>query len=65
MQLPTNSNKYHVRYSYKTFNGVHEMHGRMHPNEGLVTVSLVHDPLSSLAYPMITHTPLAAGNLPI
>ena len=26
---------------------------------------LAHDPLSSLAYPMITHTPLAAGNLPI
>ena len=52
-------------YSYKTLIGVHEMHGRMHPNQGLVTVLLVHDPLSSLAYPMITHTPLVASNLPI
>ena len=25
---------------------------------------LAHDPLSSLAYPMITHTNLEAGNLP-
>ena len=36
----------------------------MHPN-CLVTVLLAHDPLSSLDYPMITHTPLVAGNLPI
>ena len=41
------------------------MHGRMHPNEGLVTVLLAHDPLSSLAYPMISHTPLVASNLSI
>ena len=33
--------------------------------EDLVTVLLVHDPFSSLAYPMITHTPPVAGNLPI
>ena len=26
---------------------------------------LAHDPLSSLAYPMITHTPLVASNFPI
>ena len=26
---------------------------------------LAHDPLSSLAYPMIMHTPLVASNLPI
>ena len=26
---------------------------------------LAHDPLSSLAYLMITHTPLVASNLPI
>ena len=37
----------------------------MHPNLSLVTVSLAHDPLSSLAYNMITHTPLVAVNLPI
>ena len=29
------------------------------------TILLAHDPLSSLAYTMITHTPLVAGNLPI
>ena len=52
-------------YSYKTLIGVHEMHGRMHPNSGLVTVLLAHDPLSSLAYPMITHNPVVASNLPI
>ena len=28
-------------------------------------ILLALDPLSSLAYPMITHTPLPAGNLPI
>ena len=32
---------------------------------GLVTVLLAHDPLSSLAYPMITHASLVASNLPI
>ena len=41
--------------------GVHEMHGRMHP---IITILLAHDPLSSLAYPMITHGPPVAGNLP-
>ena len=30
-------------YSYETFIGVHEMHGRMHPNKGLVTVLLAHE----------------------
>jgi hypothetical protein len=30
-----------------------------------VTSLLAHRPLSSLAYPMIIHTPLVAGNLPI
>ena len=33
--------------------------------QGLVTSLLAHNPLSSLAYPMITHTPLVASNLPI
>ena len=41
---------------------VHELHGQMHPSKGLATILLAHDPLSSLAYPMITHTPLVAGN---
>ena len=31
----------------------------------VATILLAHDPLSSLAYSMITHTPLVAGNLPI
>ena len=31
--------------------------GRMHPNLGRAIILLAHDPLSSLAYPMITHTP--------
>ena len=44
--------------SCKTLIGVHEMHG-------LATILLAHDPLSLLAYSMITHTPPVAGNLPI
>ena len=55
----------HTCNSCKTLIGVHEMHGRMHPNWGLATILLAHDPLSSLAYPRIIHTPLAVGNLPI
>ena len=35
-----------------------------HPSLGLTTSSLAHDPLSSLVYPMTTHTPLAASNSP-
>ena len=31
----------------------------------LIKVLLAHDPLSSLTYPMINHTPLVADNLPI
>ena len=31
----------------------------------IITVSLAHDPLSSLACPTITHTPLVASNFPI
>ena len=41
---------------YSGLDTVHEMHGQMHPNLGLVTVLLAHDLLSSLAYPMIIHT---------
>ena len=36
-----------------------------HPSLGLTTSSLAHDPLSSLVYTTITHTPLVAGTLPI
>ena len=39
------------------------MHGQMHPDKDLVPDLLAHDLLSSLAYPMITHTQLVAGNL--
>ena len=42
---------------------VHEMHGRMHHNHCQITNLLAHDPLSSLAYPMLTHTPPLAGYL--
>ena len=52
-------------YSYNTLIGMHEMLGWMHSNCSLVAVLLAHDPLSSSAYNMITHTPLVAGNLPI
>ena len=54
----------HACNSCKTLIGVH---GRMHPNKGLATVCffLAYDPLSALAYPMITHTPLVASNFPI
>ena len=51
--------------SCKTIIGVHEMHGQMHPNYDFATILLANDSLSSLAYPMTTHTPLAAGNFPI
>ena len=43
---------------------LHEMHGRMHPSQGLATILLASDPISSLAYTMITHTSLVASNLP-
>ena len=51
--------------SCKTLIGVHEMHGRMHPNLGLATILLAHDPLSSLTYRRILYVPHVAGNLPI
>ena len=57
-----------VRYSYMPLIGVHEMHGQMHPNQGLVTGLLAHDPFNiGLPYdhPMITYTPLVACNFPI
>ena len=48
-------------YMYLTVIVVHEMHGRMHHNHCQITILLDHDPLSSLAYPMMTH-PLPLGN---
>ena len=38
----------------------HTTHNTQH-----ATILLAHDPLSSLVYPMITHTSLVAGSLPI
>ena len=37
----------------------------MHANRGLVTILFSHEVLSSSPYPVITHAPLVAGNLPI
>ena len=36
--------------SYITLIGVHELHGRMHPSEGHVTILVADDPLSSPAW---------------
>ena len=44
---------------------VHKIQGWLYPKKGLATVLLAHDPLSSSAYPMITHTTLIASNLPV
>ena len=61
--------------SYLTVIGVHEMHGRMHPNYCQITILLVVDLCSSLAYFMMTQPlpiasklsikTLVAGQLPI
>ena len=40
----------HVHNSYLPVIGVHEMHGRMHPNYWQITILLVVDLCSSLAY---------------
>ena len=45
--------------------GVHEMHGRMHPNYCQITILLVVDLCSSLAYFMMTHPLPIAGKMPI
>ena len=41
--------------------GVHEMHGRVHPNQCHVTGLLVADLRSSVVYFMMTHPLLVAG----
>ena len=51
--------------SYLTVIGVHEMHGRMHPNHCQITILLVVHLSSSLAYFMMTHPLPIAGTLPI
>ena len=55
----------YVCNSYLTVIGVHEVHGRMHRNNYQITILLVVDPLSSSAYPMMTHPSPVPGNLPI
>ena len=51
--------------SYLTVIGVHEMHGRMHPNYWPITILLVVDLCSSLAYFMMIQPLPIAGKLPI
>ena len=56
-----------VNNSYLPVIGVHEMHGRMHPNYWQITIKflLVVDLCSSLAYFMMTQPLPIAGKLPI
>ena len=54
-----------VHNSYLPVIGVHEMHGRMHPNYWQITILLVVDLCSSLAYFMTTQPLPIAGKLPI
>ena len=54
-----------IRISYLPVIGVHEMHGRMHPNYWQITILLVVDLCSSLAYFMTTQPLPIAGKLPI
>ena len=58
-------------YYYGTYNSylpvieVHEMHGRMHPNYWQITILLVVDLCSSLAYFMMTQPLPITSKLPI
>ena len=56
---------YTTNNSHLTVIGVHEMHGRMYPNYCQITILLVVDLCSSLAYFMMTHPLPIAGKLPI
>ena len=56
---------YIIHNSYLPIIGVHEMHGRMHPNYWQITILLVVDLCSSLAYFMMTQPLPIAGKLPI
>ena len=51
--------------SYLPVIGMHEMHGRMHPNYCQITILLVVDLYSSLAYFLMTQPLPIAGKLPI
>ena len=51
--------------SYLTAFGVHEMHGQMHPNYSQISILLVVDLCSSLAYVMMTQPLSKASKLPI
>ena len=51
--------------SYLPVIGVHEMHGRMHPPYWQITILLVVDLCSSLAYFTMTQPLPIAGKLPI
>ena len=51
--------------SYIAVIGVHEMHGRMHPNYCHITILLVVDLCSPLDYFMMIHPLPIAGKLPI
>ena len=55
----------HAYDSFLIVIGVYEMHGRIHPNYYQITVLLVVDVCSSLAYFMMTHPLPVAGKLPI
>ena len=55
----------HAHNSYLPVIGVHEMHGRMHPNYWQITILLVVDLCSPLAYFMMTQPPPIVGKLPI
>ena len=55
----------YVYNSYLPVIGVHEMHGRMHPNYWQITILLVVVLCSSFAYFMMTQPLLIAGKLPI
>ena len=50
---------FHVCYSYMTLIGVHEMHGRMHLNQGHL---FAIDPLSLFGYLTVSPTHPVTGN---
>ena len=56
---------FNTNNSYLPVIGVHEMQGRMHPNYRQVTILLVVDLCSSLAYFMMTQPLPIASKLPL
>ena len=63
--LHTHAPHTHTQNSYLPVIGVHEMHGRMHPNYWQITILLVVDLYSLLAYFMMIQPLPIAGKLPI